>query len=402
MDALLGFNVSVISPLTRPDELDELYATLTERLADDPRLAIDTEFIRERTYEPVLEVVQVGTADGTIALLDIQALGSLGPLASLFTDPNIVKIVHAGGQDAEILTSLLGAMPTPFFDTQVAAAFAGFGTQVGYGALVQSVLKVKLSKEEGFSDWSRRPLTNAMCVYAADDVRYLHELHNRLQGRLDRRGRSEWAREHMERLLISASETTPPEDLWKKVGSKQGLGRRELAILRELALWRDDTAQRRNKPRRTVLKDEPLVELAKRKPRTAAAVLELRAVNGVGTRQAEELVIAIQRGLATPETEWPVVESSPPLDEHGAALLELLSAVVKVRAMEEDLPPSLLAPSDSLRLLAIQRSPEAVNTLFSGWRGELLGEAFQATLAGTLSVAWDPQKGRLTCHSELL
>ena len=140
--------------------------------------------------------------------------------------------------------------------------------------------------------------------------------------------------------------------------------------------------------------------LAKRKPKTAAAVLELRAVNGVGSRQAEELVQAIQRGLEIPESQWPVVESSPPLDENGAALLELLSAVVKVRAMEEDLPPSLLAPADALRQLAIQRTPEIVGSLFSGWRGELLGDALKATLEGTLSVVWDAKQGRLACRTE--
>lgn len=391
-----------MQPLTRQAELDAFCLELTSRLADDPRLALDTEFIRERTYEPVLELVQVGTADGTIALLDIPALGSLGALAPLLTDPKILKIFHAGGQDMEILTSLLGEMPQPFFDTQIAAAFSGYGTQVGYGALVQSVLKVRLSKEEGFSDWSRRPLTASMCSYAADDVRYLHSLHDRLMTRLQRRGRVSWAEEHTLRMLTAAAETTPIEDLWKKVGSKQGLSRRDLAVLQELALWRDDEARRRNKPRRTVLKDEPLVELAKRKPKTAAAVLELRAVNGVGSRQAEELVQAIQRGLEVPESEWPVVESSPPLDENGAALLELLSAVVKVRAMEEDLPPSLLAPADALRQLAIQRTPEIVGSLFSGWRGELLGEALKATLEGTLSVVWDAKQGRLACRTDSL
>nr|WP_309693941.1 ribonuclease D [Armatimonas sp.] len=389
-----------MQPLTRHAELDAFCTELKGRLADDPRLALDTEFIRERTYEPVLELVQVSTADGLIALLDIPALGDLGALGPLLTDPDILKIFHAGGQDIEILTSLLGEMPTPFFDTQIAAAFAGYGTQVGYGALVQSVLKVRLSKEEGFSDWSRRPLTASMCSYAADDVRYLHTLHERLMARLQRRGRTEWAQEQTVRVLTNASETTQPEDLWKKVGSKQGLSRRELAILQELALWRDDEARRRNKPRRTILKDEPLVELAKRKPKTATAVLELRAVNGVGGRQAEELVLAIQRGMEIPESGWPVVESSPPLDEHGAALLELLSAVVKVRAMEEDLPPSLLAPSDALRQLAIQRTPEIVASLFTGWRGELLSTALEATLAGTLSVVWDPQLGHLACRTD--
>lgn len=391
----------MIQPIARRAELDALCADLKTRLAADPRLFIDTEFIRERTYEPVLEIVQVGTSDGMIALLDVPALGGLGGVGEILLDTRILKVLHAGGQDVEILTMLLGQMPSPIFDTQVAAAFAGYGSQTGYGALVQAVLGVRLSKEEGFADWSRRPLTPAMCAYAADDVRYLPELHDKLVARLEKRGREVWATEQMTRQLTAAADTTPPEELWRKVGSKQGLGRRELAVLRELALWRDEEARRRNKPRRTVLKDEPLVEIAKRKPKTAEALLELRAVHGIGTRQAEELIQAIQQGLALPESDWPVIESAPPLDEQGGALLELLSAVVKVRAMEEDLPPSLLAPSDELRALAIhRRKPEYEGALFSGWRGEILGNALRSCLAGTLSVAWDPKRGRLVCHDE--
>lgn len=391
----------MLQPISRPADLAALCAELKTHLATDPRLAIDTEFIRERTYDPVLEVVQVGTADGTIALLDLPALGGFGPLAEILLDTSILKVLHAGGQDVEILTAHLGTLPAPIFDTQIAAAFAGLGSQTGYGALVQAVLNVRLSKEEGFADWSRRPLTPSMCSYAADDVRYLHELHTRLVARLEKRGRLTWATDQMLRYLTAASEATPPEELWRKVGSKQGLSRRDLAILRELAIWRDDEARRRNKPRRTILKDEPLVEIAKRKPKTAEALLELRAVHGVGTRQAEELVQILQRALALPESAWPVLESSPPLDEHGGALLELLSAVVKVRAMEEDLPPSLLAPSDELRSLAIhRRKPDPESPLFTGWRGDLLGTALRATLEGTLSVAWDPHKGRLICKTE--
>lgn len=379
-------------------ELATLLADLRPRLADDPRLALDTEFIRERTYTPLLEIVQVATADGLVALLDIPAIGGVDALADLLLDPAVLKIVHAGSQDVEILADRIGGtQPAPFFDTQVAGAFAGFGLQTGYGALVQAALGVRLDKEEGFADWSRRPLTASMRAYAANDVRYLHALHDRLAARLERRGRGAWAQEQMERILGNAAEPTPPEALWTKVGGKQALDGVALAILRELAIWRDEEARRRDRPRRSILKDEPLVEVARRKPRTAGAVLELRSMPpNAGERVARELVARVEKGLATPREQWPRIESNPVLDEHGAALLELLSAVVRVRATEEDLPPSLLASADDLRALAIhRRRPDADGPLFTGWRGEMIGAHLRETLDGTLSVAWEPQRGRL-------
>lgn len=372
--------------------------TLQARLADDPRLAVDTEFIRERTYAPVLEVVQVATADGTIALLDIPALGGLGALAEVLADRSVTKIVHAGNQDFEILSDCMdGVVPEPFFDTQVAAAFVGYGLQTGYGSLVQSALGVRLDKEDGFSDWSRRPLTPSMFAYAANDVRYLHALHDRLSRRLAQRGRTEWASQQMDRILRGAAETVPADQLWTKVGGKHTLDGLGLAVLRELAIWRDEEARRRDRPRRTVMKDEPLIEVARRKPKTPTALLELRSMPpNVGERQARELLARLERGLAAPKETWPRLESSPALDDNGAALLELLSAVVRVRAMEEDLPPSLLASTDDLRQLAIHRRKlPADSAVFSGWRGALVGDNLRAALAGTLSVAWDTEADRL-------
>jgi ribonuclease D len=379
-------------------DLDRALQTLRTHLQIDPRLAFDTEFIRERTFVPVLEIVQLAAGD-QIVLIDVPALeGDLAPLYDLLLDPSILKIVHAGGQDVEILAARLsGRIPTPLFDTQVAAAFCGHGQQIGYGGLVQSLLGVSLSKEEGFADWSRRPLTEAMLHYAANDVRYLHAVHRALERGLEDRGRGEWAVEQTQRLLSTAATETAPADLWKRVGGRAGLGRRELAILRELAIWRDLEAQRRDKPRRTVIKDEPLVEIARRKPRAAAEILALRGMPpSLGERVAAQLAECVARGLALTDTALPVIDHQPPLDDQGAALLELLSAVAKVRALEEDLPPALLAPGDELRQLAIhRRKPDPNSPLFTGWRGQLVGDRLRAVLAGELSVAWDVRKGRL-------
>jgi ribonuclease D len=324
--------------------------------------------------------------------------GDLGGLWDLFLDPSVLKILHAGGQDMEILAARIGHLPQPVYDTQVAAAFTGYNLQTGYGALVQAVLGVRLSKEEGFADWSRRPLTPAMREYAENDVRYLPALHSKLDDLLRKRGRDEWAAEQTQRLLGQAAAVPEPEDLWRRVGGRNALDSRGLAVLRELAFWRDEEARRRDKPRRTVLKDEVLIDVARRTPRSAADVLALRsAPQNLGERAAEAIVAAVRRGLAVPEAERPRPETSVPLDEQGAALVELLSAVVRVRAAEANLPPSLLAGGDDLRALAAnRRSPDTLaGELFTGWRGHLLGDDLRAVLAGDLAVSWDSRAGRL-------
>ena len=381
--------------------MDALVFKLRDALSHDPRLAIDTEFIRERTYAPVLEVVQVAADRGhLIGILDVPALGgNLGGLGEMLLDPAITKIFHAGGQDMEILTSRLGAMPTSVYDTQVAAAFAGYSLQTGYGALVQSVLGVRLSKEEGFADWSRRPLTESMRAYAENDVRYLHALHDKLSATLNERGRAEWATEQAQRILTHAATAPTPDELWRRIGGRTALDSRGLAVLRELGRWRDEEAQRRDKPRRTVIKDEALIEIARRAPKTAEALLGLRGMPpNLGERAAEALSERVRRGLAIPEADRPRVESAPPLDDQGAALVELLSAVVRVRAVEENLPSALLASGDDLRsLAACRRGKDAFSgPLFTGWRGEIVGQALRAAMSGDLAVAWDPKQGALT------
>ena len=303
----------------------------------------------------------------------------------------------------EILASILGEIPPSIYDTQVAAAFAGYSLQTGYGALALSALGVKLDKEEGFADWSRRPLTPSMRAYAENDVRYLHALHDRLSATLARKGRADWAQEQTARIMAQATETLPPDELWRKVGGRHVLDSRGLTILRELALWRDAEAERRNKPRRSVVKDEFMIEVARRAPATARMILELRsAPPNLGEKSAEALVAAIQRGKNIPESERLQPEVSIGLDDQGAALVELLSAVIRVRALEENLPPSLLASGEDLRSLAShRRDPDAWPAdLFSGWRGSLVGEYLRATLSGELSVAWDARRGRLTLRRE--
>lgn len=396
----LDNDVDVSVTVASPQERAALGERLRVLLARDPRLALDTEFIRERTYTPVLEVVQIAANNGKfVAVVDVPALGGdLGTVGDLLLDPEVVKIVHSGGQDMEILQARLGAPPAPVYDTQIAASFAGWGTQIGYAALVQGLLGVRLSKEEGFADWSRRPLSPAMLAYAQNDVRYLCALHDKLSAILEERGRAGWADEQMRRLLDGAREVLAPPDLWRRVNGRSGLDSKNLAVLRELAMWRDEEAQRRNKPRRTVLKDEALVELARRTPQTASALLLLRGLPpGLGERTAEALAERIRRGLAVAPEDRPRVDSAPPLDDQGAALVELLSAVVRVRALEEDVSPSLLATQEELRALAgARRNPDFDGPVFRNWRGELIGNALREVLAGRLTVGWNAPEDRLS------
>ncbi len=384
------------------DGLRELAERLEPALAADPRLAFDTEFIRERTYKPVLEIIQVATADGFIAILDVPALGGeLGVLGDLFLNPDVLKILHAGGQDMEILASRLGEPPAPVYDTQVAAAFAGYSLQTGYGALVQAVLAVRLAKDEGFADWSRRPLTPAMREYAENDVRYLHAVHDKLSAILIRRGRAAWADDQMGRSLLAGTEELPPRELWRKVGGKNVLDGRGLAVLRELAEWRDAEAHRRDKPRRSVVKDDFLIEIARRAATDAHAILTLRtAPANLGEKNAQALVEVVRRGVAVPPEERPEADALPPLDEQGTVLQEMFNTVVRLRATEESLPPSLLASGDDLRSLAAERArPDFEGPLFSGWRGGLVGKPLRDLLEGRLTIGYDPRRRRVVLQN---
>jgi ribonuclease D len=239
------------------EHLIDAISALRVSLAQDPRLALDTEFVREKSYTPWLELVQLATADGQIVMIDTRTLdGKLAPLGALLGDASILKLVHAIGQDAEILHTHLGIVLEPVFDTQVASAFVGYGLQTGYGKLVQSELGINLAKGDAMSDWSRRPISGTMLEYAANDVAHLHRMHDQLGSALKQRKREAWANEITMQTVRSMTGIVPPDELWRKVGGgRNTLSRRELSVLRELCIWREDEARARNKPPRTVMKD---------------------------------------------------------------------------------------------------------------------------------------------------
>lgn len=381
-----------------PADLRRVCAELDAELRADNRVAIDTEFVGEKSYEPQLMLVQLALPGGRIALIDAPALvRHLQPLAELLSAPGRLKVMHSGSQDVPILNAYLGDLPGPWFDTQIAAAYVGFPLQAGYTRLVESLLGVHLARDESRSDWSRRPIPRSMLAYAADDVRYLLDLHARLAAQLAQLGRAAWCAEDVAEMVRRVTERVHPSELWRKIARGAGLSGRGLAILRELSVWRDDEARRHDRPRRGVLKDETLIEFARRAPTTAAAVMTLRGLpTHVGERRAEEIAARVRAALEVPPSDRPVLDdTAPSLDDQGAALYELLSAVARIRATELDIAPSLLAPADPLRRLAASRRPDDVDRYFPGWRGELLGQTLRMTVAGELAVVWDADAGRL-------
>lgn len=369
-------------------------------------LALDTEFIRERSYAPRLELVQVASRTGVIAAIDYGTLGRLenDPFVELLRDPTILKVFHAAEQDLEILQMLLGEPLTPMFDTQLAAGLAGFSAKPGYGALVEGILKIRLPKGESMTDWSIRPLTQAQLDYALDDVRHLLPVFDRLRAMLHENGRMEWAEQECGRLQHAVAAQfaarANPETLYMRVRGRGGLDSQGLHVLRALALWREEEARRRDRPRGSILKDEILVEFARRAPRK---VQQLRNLRGIQPRDldryAETLIQVIADALSSPRSEYPVAEppSGPP-DEATLALADLLQAVTHTIAAESGIAATLLATNSDLQRLAeaYRRGEHMTVNFLEGWRAELLGDRLLEVLEGRSALGWDPKGQRLS------
>ena len=364
-------------------------------LSAAPRFALDTEFVGERTYVPALELIQVATAE-QVALIDCRAVESLAPFFAVLSDARVEKVLHAGQQDLDLFHSLTGVAPAPIFDTQVAAALAGYGAQVGYAQLIERLVGVTVDKSETLTDWSRRPLTKAQLAYAIDDVRYLLPACDALAAQLNELGRWEWAVEECRRLERSVrSIPMEPADAWLRVRGRGSLRARGLVVLRALAEWREDIAKTRNKPRATIVRDEALVEIARKAPTSIEALRGLRAVHSRDLdRHAGDVVARIAAALETPKETWPQ-PPPPPAATPSTGVVELLQAVLRLRAEETGIAPSLLATNADLQLLVQRHAAGAAAELpiMQGWRHTIAGGALMALLEGRASVSLDPASG---------
>ncbi|GAB4275299.1 MAG: ribonuclease D [Coriobacteriia bacterium] len=367
--------------ITTRAQLREFVSSLSGRDA----VAVDTEFMREKTYWPRLCLVQISDGESHAAV-DPFEVGDLSPLLDIFRAPGTVKVFHAGQQDMEIFHHVLGEVPAPVFDTQVAAALASFPLQAGYGMLVSELLGVELDKMHSYTDWSKRPLAPRQIEYALADVKYLLGVYRILRERLERAGRLEWLRRDFEEMADPETYEVHPEEMYRRVKRRTRLNRRQMAVLRELAAWREREAMKRDVPRQRVVGDEALVQMAARAPKSVDEIAATRGVNdGIVRSCGTDILAAVERGMSLPESELPHTPRRPRSRMDIDAMTDLMSALVKVRAEEYGIAGPVLASRKEMTDLAggeLEDSP-----LLSGWRKEHIGDDLLDLLGGRLHLA---------------
>jgi ribonuclease D len=355
-------------------------------------VGLDTEFMRERTYWARLCLIQLAT-DDTVAIVDPLAIPDLTPLASLLSAPNVVKVFHAGSQDLEIFFREFGLATAPVFDTQLAATLAGFPQQVGYGALVKETLGVSLDKGDTYTDWSKRPLSGTQIEYAMNDVRYLPSLYRTLHDELERGNRLTWLADDFAELSDPATYMVDPDEQWRRLKRLSSLNRRQLAMAREVAAWREREAQRRNVPKRWLLGDEAVIEIARRSPKGPNDLEAIRGVSDKLPKAAYRSVLeAVQAGLKVPDEELPSLpkRKRPAQDIDGA--VDLMVALTRLRAREHGVAMPLLASRADLERLAA--GDREASPLLEGWRATMLGNELVNLLDGGLALGL--RDGQLT------
>ncbi len=362
---------------------------LCRQWAKAPYITVDTEFMRESTYWPKLCVVQVaGGGNGPAVAIDAIAKNlDLAPLFALFADPEIIKVLHAGRQDMEIFHNLAGRLPAPLFDTQVAAMVCGFGDQASYETLALKLANARIDKSSRFTDWSRRPLTRRQIDYALADVTHLRGVYEKLSERLVANGRAEWLAGEMDILTSPATYDMPPEKAFRRIKIRSR-DRRFLAVMRELAAWREKEAQRMDIPRGRVVRDEALMEIAHHMPATAD---DLARTRGLGKRfadgrQGQAVLGAVKRGLAVADEDCPRPRAKEELPRGIGPVIDLLRVLLKMKCDEADVAQKLLASANDLEKIAAFGNEADVRAL-RGWRREVFGEDALKLRRGELALA---------------
>ncbi len=374
----------MIQTITKTEELAEFCA----RVALHPYVTVDTEFLRERTYYSKLCLVQLaypGEGDETAVLVDPLADGlSLKPLYDLFRDESTVKVFHAARQDLEIFYVDAGLIPTPLFDSQVAAMVCGFGEQAGYETLVKRIAKAQVDKSSRFTDWSRRPLSDAQKKYALADVTHLRDIYEYLARELKKSGRDKWVAEEMAVLTTPDTYVTQPGDAWERIKTRN-TGGKYLAIVRELARFRETYAQARDIPRSRVYKDDALVELAATKPANIQDLGRSRLLLREARKGeiSDGILKAVADGLATPAEDLPQPDLSRERLQVNPAIADLLRVLLKGVADREGVASKLIATASDLDAIAAgQRDVAAL----SGWRRDVFGAEALRLCAGEIAL----------------
>jgi len=369
-------------------------ATFCERQRGAAFITVDTEFMRERTYWPILCLVQIGGPQEAAAI-DPMAPGiDLAPLTALLDDTSIVKVFHAARQDLEIFYRMNGRLPVPIFDTQIAGMVCGHGEAASYETLVGKLARATVDKSSRFTDWARRPLTERQIHYAISDVTHLRVIYEKLQHYLERTGRWSWIEEEMAALADPATFAARPEDAWLRLKPRHASARM-LGVLREVAAWREREAQRVDVPRGRILRDEQVLEIASHPPRTSEALGQIRGLSRgfAEGRMGEGLLPVVQQALALPEEELPAREKPPAPLNAPAAAVDLLRTLLKLRSDEADVAARLVANADELVRLAAGRHEDL--PALHGWRREIFGADALRLLQGRLGFALDGDRIRL-------
>jgi ribonuclease D len=376
----------VMQPITTSEALESLCTSLHSA----PFIAVDTEFMRETTFWPKLCLIQVATSDGAWNIDPLAEGLDLAPLLRLFADTTITKVFHAARQDVEIFHNL-GVIPQPLFDTQVAAMAAGFGDQVSYDSLVRQMLKKDLDKASRFTDWARRPLSEAQLTYAAADVIWLAKLYPLLRDRLHREGRLAWVSEEMAALTNPALYDTDPDKAWKRLKPRR-FSSKYLAAFKATAAWRERTAQERDQPRGRILKDEAIDEIATQLPLDPDGFNRLRSVSkGFGSSKfGLDLIEALKTALSDPDAHAPEVEREPRREPAPGSVVELLKVRRKACSGGSNVAPKLIATVADLEKIAVD--DEADVEALQGWRRKLFGENALKLKRGELALVLNGAK----------
>ncbi|MGR8980698.1 MAG: ribonuclease D [Gammaproteobacteria bacterium] len=369
----------------------EKMAELADRIGKEHWIAVDTEFLREKTYYPKFCLLQIATPDW-VACIDPLALPDMKRLFEAIYNPEVIKVFHSSRQDLEIFYQLTGELPEPIFDTQIAAALLGFQDNPGYAMLVSSLLNINLNKAHTRADWSKRPLTEAEIQYAADDVIYLCRIYQIMVEKLTALGRMDWLKQDFLELTNPELYQVRPEKAWYKIKGKNKLTGKQLSIVQTLAEWREGTAQQENRPKTWLLRDDVIFDLAKLQPETVNDLAQIRAINERTVNRYGQLLCQL---ISDAKNRPPI-----PLKEKGRfikktqqeeAILDLLTAIVRIRAEENSLNPNIIASRKDLENLLLEEDEAC--PLMHGWRFTMAGRELVGLLNGELLLGI--KEGRL-------
>ena len=340
-------------------------------------IAVDTEFMREKTYSARLCLIQIAS-EHTIACIDPFKLDSLDPFMDILLDRNILKILHSARQDLEIFHDLSNKVPGPVFDTQIAATLLGLPDQCGYAALVKHLLNIELDKAQTRTDWSRRPLDAAQLDYAADDVRYLLQLYPLILQQLKEQGREDWLSEDFLALENPDLYQLPLDNLWKKVSGHARLKGKQLAIVKQLAGWRELRARERDLPRKWIMADDVIISLARMAPERPQQLEKIRGLaNSRSKNSGSEILAQIQLAQKMPQEQWPRIPGKK-TSKNEDVIVDLLMSVLKFQAQKNNISPAILGARKDVEKLLAGQTP----ALMQGWRKKIAGNVLNDVLEG--------------------